>query len=172
MPSLIHGFSWKTLFLRNSHCMDSNDLLPVILFFRDIDHLNPDTIEVGTVVIVEGIGEGLSATKRTSGKSVKAPVLSGTFLALDTTCTVKVLVRTQPSNIYLYLDRKKMSASSTYAVFENICPGVHILSALNLLGALIDRAKNKHPTRSSRMDRQLCARYRCSIIIGNSSRFL
>ena len=73
----------------------------------------------------------------TSGISVNLPVLSGTFLTLDTTCTIKVMVRTYPSDIYLYLDRKKMSVSSPFAVFENICPGAHSLTSLNAYGYLI-----------------------------------
>jgi hypothetical protein len=125
-------------FPAESHCVDSNSLSPVILYFSDNDRLNSNTIQVGTVVIVEGIGEGLLTTEMTSGISVNVPILSGTFLALDTTCTIKVMVRTQPSDIYLYLDRNKMSVSSPFAVFENICPGVHTLSALNYLGYLID----------------------------------
>jgi len=124
-------------FPTQTRCLKNGYIMPVVLYFNNITFRNPGNMEIGTVVVVEGIGDGALTTKTENGMTITTPKLIGHSLELDTYCTVTVQVITDPPNIYIYLDRYKEGVSSPTAIFENVCPGPHTLSALSVFRTLV-----------------------------------
>jgi hypothetical protein len=120
-------------------CLKNDMNLPVLIYYNTSENIDLSEAVLGSVVVVEGIGNGVLTGETNTGVTVTVAKVIGTLLSKDTTCVVTLTVRTSPPGIFLYLDGMKRSISSPEAIFYNVCPGIHTLSAMSILGVLIDK---------------------------------